>query len=253
MAGFKAHITVSSVLGAGYGWAACHYYGVPWPAGMLAAGLCGVAGMLPDLDSDSGTPLRESVAFAAAVIPIMLLPRFQHMRMPHETMILAGGAVYLFIRFGLAGLLRRCTAHRGMFHSLPAAAVSGEIAFLLCTGEDVRLRAYKAGGVVLGYLSHLVLDELWSIQWMRGLRPKHSFGSALKFYGRSFWANVTVAAELIVLTSAIYFELGGTGIRPALPYAFHSWVSTMSVTGPSLTSSTSIDWRKRPVATGIPC
>jgi membrane-bound metal-dependent hydrolase YbcI (DUF457 family) len=214
MAGFKTHITVSSVIGVGYGWAACHYYGVPWPADVLAAGLCGVSGMLPDLDSDSGTPLRESVAFAASVIPIMLMPRFQHMQMPHESMILAGGAVYLFVRFGLAGLLRRCTAHRGMFHSLPAAAVSGEIAFLLCTGEDVRLRGYKAAAVVLGYVSHLVLDEMWSIRWMHGLRPKHSFGSALKLYGRSVWANVVVFAILAALTSVIYLELGGTGIRP---------------------------------------
>ena len=121
--------------------------------------------MLPDIDSDSGTPLRESMAFAAAVVPMMLLHRFQHWGMSHELIILAGAGVYLLIRFGLAALLKRYTVHRGMFHSLPAAAIFGEIAFLLASGDDVRLRVYKAGAVVLGYLSHLVLDEIYSIEW----------------------------------------------------------------------------------------
>ena len=160
MAGFKTHITVSSLLGAGYGGAAYWMYGVPWPTCVLAGGLCSVSGMLPDLDSDSGTPLRESMAFAAAVVPMMLLHRFQRMGMSHELMILAAAATYLLVRFGGAALLKHCTVHRGMFHSLPAAAIFGEIAFLLAAGDDLGLRTYNAGAVVLGYLSHLVLDEL---------------------------------------------------------------------------------------------
>ena len=64
-----------------------------------------------------------------------------------------------------------------MFHSLPAALIAGELAFLLASGDDVRLRIYKAGAVVLGYVSHLVLDELYSLEWYRGrLRLKRSFG-----------------------------------------------------------------------------
>jgi hypothetical protein len=207
MAGFKTHITVSSVLGVGYGGAACLMYGVPWPTCALAGGLCAVSGMLPDIDSDSGTPLRESVAFAAAVVPLMLLQRFQQTGMSHELMILSGAAVYLLIRFGLAALLKRYTVHRGMFHSLPAAVVFGEIAFLLASGDDVRLRWYKAGAVVLGYLSHLLLDEIYSIQWQHGrLRLKHSFGTALKLFGQSRWANLSAYGKLALLTAVILWE-----------------------------------------------
>jgi membrane-bound metal-dependent hydrolase YbcI (DUF457 family) len=211
MAGFKTHITVSSVLGVGYGGAACWMYGVPWPACVLAGGLCGVSGMLPDIDSDSGTPLRESMAFAAAVVPMMLLHRFQQMGLSHELIILAGAAIYLLIRFGAAALLKRYTVHRGMFHSLPAAVVFGEIAFLLASGDDLRLRTYKAGAVVLGYLSHLVLDEVYSVEWRRGrLRLKHSFGTALKLFGQSRWASLSVYAKLAVLSAAILFEPPGS-------------------------------------------
>jgi hypothetical protein len=205
MAGFKTHITVSSVLGAGYGGAAYLMYGVPWPTCVLAGGLCGVSGMLPDIDSDSGTPLRESMAFAAAVVPLMLLRRFQQTGMSHELMILSGAAVYLLVRFGLAALLKRYTVHRGMFHSLPAAVVFGEIAFLLASGDDVRLRLYKAGAVVLGYLSHLMLDEIYSIDWRHG-RLKQSFGTALKLFGQSRWANLSAYAKLALLTAVIFFE-----------------------------------------------
>ena len=205
MAGFKTHITVSSLLGAGYGGAAYFMYGVPWPACALAGGLCGVSGMLPDIDSDSGTPLRESMAFAAAVVPMMLLHRFQHWGLSHELIILAGAAVYLLIRFGFSSLLKRFTVHRGMFHSLPAAVISGEVAFLLASGDDWRLRAFKAGGVVIGFLSHLLLDEIYSIQWTRG-RVKHSFGTAMKLFGHGWLMNLSVYASLALLTAVILYE-----------------------------------------------
>jgi membrane-bound metal-dependent hydrolase YbcI (DUF457 family) len=163
--------------------------------------------MLPDIDSDSGTPLRESMAFAAAIVPMMLLHRFQRMGMSHELMILAGAATYLLIRFGFSALLKRYTVHRGMFHSLPAAIVFGELAFLLASGEDERLRVYKAGAVVIGYLSHLLLDEIYSFEWRRGRpRLKSSFGTALKLFGRDRWANVSAYAKLVILTAAILFE-----------------------------------------------
>jgi membrane-bound metal-dependent hydrolase YbcI (DUF457 family) len=207
MAGFKTHITVSSLMGVGYGGAAYLMYGVPWPTCLLAGGLCGVSGMLPDIDSDSGRPLHESMAFAAAVVPMMLLGRFQHWGMSHESIILAGAGVYLLIRFGLAALLKRYTVHRGMFHSLPAALIFGEVAFLLASGDDVRLRAYKAGAVVLGYLSHLVLDEIYSIQWSGGrLRLKNSFGTALKLFGQGWWPNLSAYLKLAILTAVILFE-----------------------------------------------
>ena len=120
--------------------------------------------------------------------------------------ILAGAAVYLLIRFGLAALLKRYTVHRGMFHSLPAAAIFGEIAFLLASGDDWRLRLYKAGAVVLGYLSHLVLDEIYSIQWRHGLRLKNSFGTALKLFGHGWLGQSSAYAKLAILSAVILFE-----------------------------------------------
>jgi membrane-bound metal-dependent hydrolase YbcI (DUF457 family) len=204
MPGFKTHITGSTILGIGYGGAALAY-GIPWPTCALAAGLCSVSGMMPDIDSDSSTPQRESMAFASAVVPMMLVHRFMHIGMTHEMILLAGAAVYLLIRFGAAALLRMYTVHRGMFHSIPAALVFGEVAFLLASGDTLYLRLFVGAAVTLGYLSHLVLDEIWSVEWAHGLHLKKSFGTALKLFGEGTWSNVSCYAKLLILTAIILF------------------------------------------------
>lgn len=209
MASFKTHIAFSSLLGAGYGSAAHVIYDVPLPTCILAGGLCSVSGMLPDIDSGPGVPLRESMAFAAAVVPMMMVDRFEQFGMSPEMIILIGAGIYLFVRFVLAALLRRYTVHRGMFHSLPAAIIFGEVAFLLSAGDDLPMRIYKAGAVVLGYVSHLLLDELYSIAWRRGrLHLKQSFGSAVKLIGGRWWPNLCVFAGLAILTFVVLNEPG---------------------------------------------
>src|SRR5262249_4964150 len=148
MAGFKTHITTSTILGIGYGAGAHWGYHLPVSTCLLASGLCSGSGMLPDIDSDSGRPLRESMSFATAVVPMMMVDRFRAMGMNLESIILAGGAIYLLIRFAFAAVLKHFTVHRGMFHSLPAAAIAGEATFLAFGCEQVDLRYFVAGAVV---------------------------------------------------------------------------------------------------------
>jgi hypothetical protein len=201
MAGFKTHITTSSILGVGYGAAALTLYDAPLPACILAGGLCGVSGMLPDLDSASGVPKRESIAFAAAVVPLLMAERFKRMGMPAEYIVLLGGFMYLFIRFGVAKMLTRFTVHRGMFHSLPACLIAGEIAFLISGHENIWQRYFNGAAVMLGFMSHLVLDEIWSLDFQGGrIRFKSSFGTAMKFWGESMGSNVLTYAGVAILS-----------------------------------------------------
>lgn len=202
MADFKTHITASSLMGVGYGATACLGFGVPLPTCLLAGGLCSVSGMLPDMDSQSGVPVREGSAFAAAVVPMLMVDRFQQLGWTPEMMVLAGGGIYLAVRWGLPYFLGKFSKHRGMWHSLPAALIAGLLAFLLCSCHDVNIRVFKAGAVVMGYLSHLLLDEIYSLEWYRGrLRFKKSFGTAMKFFSPTLWPNVSTYAKLIVLAA----------------------------------------------------
>ena len=71
--------------------------------------------------------------------------------------------------------------------------------------------------MVLGFLSHLVLDEIYSIEWRHGrLRLKSSFGTALKLLGHSRWANVSAFAKLALLTGVIFLEPRWGAIKPTL-------------------------------------
>ena len=183
MANFQTHLAASTILGIGYGGIAYSMGRLPGPTCLLAAGFCSVAGMLPDVDSGPGRPLHEITAFLAAMAPAMLFARFQRPGVSLEAMVLIAATGYLAIRFGVAELLKLCTVHRGMCHSLPAAAICGQACFLLFSSDKPLLCWLIAGGAALGYLSHLLLDEIYSVQWDG--RVKKSFGSALKLFGHS--------------------------------------------------------------------
>ncbi len=200
MADFKTHITGSAIAGVGYGYWGIFHQGMSIESGILAGGLCCVAGMLPDLDSDSGVPLRETSMFASATVPMLMIDRFRDLQLSHEMMALAAMLIYVAIRFLIVEIFRRYTVHRGMWHSIPAAASCGVLAYLVmpCPAESVRI--YKSAAVVVGFMVHLILDEIWAIDFRFGrFRLKKSFGTALKFWGESPWANFTVYAKLALL------------------------------------------------------
>lgn len=213
MPGFRIHISASSMLGVGYGAGALLFYDVPLPTCLLATGLCSVSGMLPDLDSGPGIPLRESLSFAAAFVPMLLFDRARHMGWTHESMVLAGAAIYLFIRFGIGWFLRHHSVHRGIYHSIPVCLIFAGLAFLLCNTGDLPLRYYKAGAVVVGFMSHLILDEIWSVERSGvGFHLKSSFGTAVKFYAPCWWSNAVaysglLAVSVLVLNDPIWADV----------------------------------------------
>ena len=207
MANFNTHISTSALLGIGYGAVGHTVYQMPLPASILASGLCTVAGILPDVDADRGHSLREIMAFLAAVIPMLLLDRFRHLGWPHETMVLFAACVYLFVRFGLTKFIQTCTVHRGMWHSIPAAVTAGLVTFWLCDCPEISLQFYKAGAVVAGFMWHLILDEVYAVQ-ARGIRvrAKKSFGTALKMFSKSPWANISMYGGLFAMIAIVMNE-----------------------------------------------
>ena len=205
MANFKTHISTSTALGIGYGTAGYLLFDVSAESAVLAAGLCSVAGALPDLDADKGRPLKEGMAFLAAVAPMLMIERFSHLQLAPEAMVAIAALSYVLIRFGLTRIIQKFTVHRGMFHSLPAAVIASDLGFLACMCTDNNVRIYKAGAVMVGFMSHLLLDELWSIEWKFGrARLKKSFGTAVKIWGRTTGANLITLGILILCTAAVY-------------------------------------------------
>jgi membrane-bound metal-dependent hydrolase YbcI (DUF457 family) len=205
VADFKTHITASTIVGAVYGYWGSSTQGMPIESSLVAAGLCSVSGMLPDLDSDSGIPLRETTMFASAVVPMLALGRFRELELTPESMVLAAGLIYITLRFVIAEFFKRYTVHRGMWHSLPAAASAGLLAYLIMPSNEEHIRIYKTLAVVLGFIVHLILDEIWSIAFRGGrFQFKKSFGTALKFWGSRFWPNIMIYGMLGFLLYLAY-------------------------------------------------
>jgi hypothetical protein len=211
MASYRGHLAFSTVLGAAYGGVAAWYWHMDWGPVFLGAGLTALGGMLPDLDSGSGVPLREMSALTAVVVPFLLFHRLQLAGFSMDQILVLLGATYLLLRYAVAEVFKRLTVHRGMFHSIPAMLIAGLLVFLLYHSPNVSLRIYLAGGTMLGFFSHLLLDELCSVDFMGGkIRLTKSAGSALKFFSSSWSASMTAYLLLAVLLwqASLEFETG---------------------------------------------
>jgi hypothetical protein len=195
MASYQGHLAFSTTLGAVYGGVACWKWHLDWGPVLLGAGLTALGGLLPDLDSDSGVPVRELSGVAAAATPFLLLGRLEAAGFSMDQILVLLGASYLFIRYAVAILFKTFTAHRGMFHSLPAMGIAGLAVFLLYHHPSTAIRLFLAGGTMLGFFSHLVLDELCSVDFM-GARLARSAGTALKLRSHSWTATLTTYALL---------------------------------------------------------
>lgn len=207
MPGYRVHIAGSALVGGVYGAAGWYAGGLPPVTCGLAAALATAAGMVPDLDSGESEPLREGVALLAATVPLMMLHRLQQWGLPLDGIVLVGIAIYLAVRFGLGWILANHAVHRGMFHSVPAALIAGLLTFLVAGGDDPLHRYFLSGAVVLGVLSHLVIDELWSVsQGMFGPKFKKGFGTAMKFHGAEAWANLLAYVLLVALAGLAAFD-----------------------------------------------
>jgi hypothetical protein len=118
-----------------------------------------------------------------------------------------------------------------MWHSLPAAAICGMIAFLVISNEDIGIRFFKTSAVVLGFLSHLVLDEVWSVDFKKGsYRFKSSFGTALKLWGNNRLANGIAYSMLLVIGVLVYQDQGFMAkyhVNPHVPHTLAELYSTI--------------------------
>jgi hypothetical protein len=205
MASYRGHLAVSTALGAGVGAFGIWQLGLGWGPVGLAAGLTALGGLLPDLDSDSSVPVRELFGLAAAATPFLLYGRVTRAGFGPEQTLVILGLLYLLIRYGVSTVFKRLTAHRGMFHSLPAMLISGLAVFLLYHSPDRRVRIYLGVGTAIGFLSHLVLDELCDVDFL-GRKPHLSrfAGNPLKLASRSLSAT---AITYLVLAALVFLCL----------------------------------------------
>jgi membrane-bound metal-dependent hydrolase YbcI (DUF457 family) len=105
---------------------------------------------------------------------------------------------YLAVRHGLRRVLSRLAKHRGISHSLPTCVVWGLLTYLYYPSQYHGLRVLMGAAVMLGFFSHLLLDEICSVD-LRGARVNKAFGSAIKLWAPSPWTTLGMYALLSYL------------------------------------------------------
>jgi len=201
MANFSAHLYGGAAVSSA-GALAVHGLGWADPGQTQMLFFVGVAGsLLPDIDADNSTPVRGFFTLLGVVLAFLATSALiGRLVLPELALVWAG--VFLVVRYGFFEVFARFTVHRGIWHSWLAvgfaalAAVNGASHLL----ELPAWESWLAGiFVALGYLTHLCLDEIASVDLLSN-RVKRSFGTALKpFSMASPAASVTMLAGVVIL------------------------------------------------------
>jgi len=219
MADYKTHLTggvctgvAAALLAAGSGLVA---------PGLtpIVGGVAVVGGLAPDVDSDTSRPARILSRLAAVVLPTAAVRRVAWLHAAPEQAVIVWILLALAVLYPGAWLFKKFTVHRGIFHSLPAIGIFGCAAFLL-TGrriEDVELQIAVGLAGAAGYLTHLLLDELWSVDF-NGARfvKKRSFGTALSPFGVAWPSTIAAWALLFALAGLVAQGLEGVAVEDLL-------------------------------------
>ena len=198
MANFQTHLNVGIFASGGAVLALKGLDLVP-PGQALTLFALGVTGsVLPDIDADISAPGRTFFGVLGAALAFgWTLPLVGHYR--SLTLAVIWFALFLAVRFLLFETFARFTVHRGIWHSwLAVAFVSLATVNLGHRLLDQSPRAAWVAGLMvgLGYLTHLCLDEIYSVD-LFNTRVKRSFGTALKPF------SLTDPASSLVMGAAV--------------------------------------------------
>ena len=225
MASFRGHITLSTPLGVCYGALGMLRPEFDWGTMVVGGSFTAVAGMLPDLDSQSGKPARELFALLPAIVGFGVFHPMREYGFSLDQAAAGMILAYFFVRYVVAAMFNKMTAHRGMFHSIPTMLIFGLLTYLCYPSRDVAVRLYLAGGIMFGFLSHLILDEIWAIDFNGMAFQANQFsGTAFKFFSPSLSANVITYAMLFALGYAVW-EGVPTWVRDPGNWQSPTWLS----------------------------
>ena len=171
------------------------------PRDVVAITLAGVLGsVLPDIDLKDSRPSRAMFAGLAIFFSFAVLFSVESRYSIAEMLILWLGTLVL-VRFVAGNLFHRFSYHRGIWHSLLAAAFSSFLTaavFYWMLGRDESVSWFAALFMMVGFLTHLILDEIYSVDVM-DTRIKASFGTALKLIDGKHLGHTSAMAAAAVI------------------------------------------------------
>lgn len=211
MADFNTHVFTATVA-ASLGATVCSkVLELPVSTALLLIVAGAIGGVLPDIDLKYSLPSKILFSIWGAIAALAWV----FARLNNYTVLelwVVAIAIFLAIRFPVWALFHQFTVHRGSLHSIAAAIMFAMLAAIV--GDKVLHQTSMvcwllASFVLIGVLIHLILDEVYSVDFM-GVRVKRSFGSALKLLDTQRLAATCLI--LFVSMVAWFFTPDTTGL-----------------------------------------
>jgi LexA-binding, inner membrane-associated putative hydrolase len=200
MANFPTHIAVGTVVSGALATATVAADMVA-PENIVAVTLAGVLGsVLPDIDLKDSRPARAMFSGLAIFFSFAVLFGLERKYSIAEMLVLWLGT-FVLVRFGAKELFARFSYHRGVWHSLLALVLCAFVTawvFHRLLGRDAAVAWLAASFMGIGYITHLILDEIYSVDVM-DTRIKASFGTALKLFDYRHLGQSAVVALAVAL------------------------------------------------------
>jgi hypothetical protein len=209
MANFTTHIAVGTVVSGALATLTLAADVVDQQS-LVAVTLAGVVGsILPDIDLKDSRPSRALFSGLAVFFSFAVLFSCASRYSIAELWILWLGTL-VGVRYGVHAVFHQIAIHRGIWHSILATvfcALVTAIVFKYLMGFHEGIAWLGAGFLAIGYLTHLVLDELYSVDVM-DTRIKASFGTALKLADLNNWRH---SVAMAVATAGLVMIAPPTG------------------------------------------
>jgi len=143
-----------------------------------------IGGILPDIDHNRSTPLKIMHFIFANLISFLVIYKYFN-KLKILEMVFIWIAINLIVGI-IFFIFKKFTKHRGMIHSIPMAFLVWFLSsFILYNLNFDVFRSYLIGMFVfIGFIIHLLLDEIYSVD-LTGRKIKKSFGSALKLCSKN--------------------------------------------------------------------
>ena len=199
MANFTTHIAIGTVVSGALATLTLAA-DVIAPENLVAVTMAGVLGsVLPDIDLKDSRPAQAMFGGLAVFFSFVVLFTIAYKFSIAEMWMIWLGTL-IGVRYGGQALFHMFSYHRGIWHSILAGVFFWFVTaitfkYVLNRHEGV---AWLAGGFLfLGYMTHLVLDEIYSVDVL-DTRIKASFGTAVKLFDRKRMVDSAVVAVATV-------------------------------------------------------
>jgi len=199
MADFKTHLEVGTATGFGL---SVFTYMVDWTTNIYMAVIVFFAtvigSFLPDMDSDSGLPVKIIFGLYAYLAATLALYFVNDAGYSVIFLVTIPAIAFIFVKIFLERIFSKFTSHRGVFHTIPAIL----IIFLLSLkiAHQTRLPLMEqfviSLSIGMGYFSHLLLDEIFAINFLTGSKSKSNGFSIKKWFKRRFGVNKAFGTAL---------------------------------------------------------